>query len=395
MLGERIADLGLPAGAPGARLRRPRLGQGGGAAVRPLRGLRRAARPRDALDRRGDGHRARLPDRVREGAGGRRRAAAERGHGLHHASPTKTRPAPSGSPRPCTTTAFASSPRAAPPRRSRAWACPCEPLNKIGEGSPHVLDWIERGDVDLVVNTPTGVGARTDGWEIRRAAVAPRHPLPDDARGRALGGPRDRRRARASGEPRGAVPAGAPRRAARRRRAPRAGDPDARRPGGVSGAQRFGRRRRCGHRAYEELGAYRLLRVARPERPGCAEPGQFAMLAAVRALGRRRGRAAVPARAPSRSRGATRQRVPSSCSRTSGPGTRRLCELRAGERLWLLGPLGRGFRRPPAGRRALLVGGGVGIAPLAILQDRSRSPGATRAARLPRRRARPRRGAVR
>jgi carbamoyl-phosphate synthase large subunit len=49
-------------------------------------------------------------------------------------------------------------------------------LNKIGEGSPHVLDWIERGDVDLVVNTPTGSGARTDGYEIRRAAVA--HGIP-------------------------------------------------------------------------------------------------------------------------------------------------------------------------------------------------------------------------
>jgi carbamoyl-phosphate synthase large subunit len=53
---------------------------------------------------------------------------------------------------------------------------PVQGLNKIQEGSPHVLDWIERGDVDLVVNTPTGVGARTDGWEIRRAAVA--HGIP-------------------------------------------------------------------------------------------------------------------------------------------------------------------------------------------------------------------------
>jgi len=53
---------------------------------------------------------------------------------------------------------------------------PVERLNKIGEGSPHVLDWIERGDVDLVVNTPTGFGARTDGWEIRRAAVS--HGIP-------------------------------------------------------------------------------------------------------------------------------------------------------------------------------------------------------------------------
>jgi carbamoyl-phosphate synthase large subunit len=53
---------------------------------------------------------------------------------------------------------------------------PAQALNKIAEGSPHVLDWIERGDVDLVVNTPTGVGARTDGYEIRRAAVA--HGIP-------------------------------------------------------------------------------------------------------------------------------------------------------------------------------------------------------------------------
>jgi carbamoyl-phosphate synthase large subunit len=49
---------------------------------------------------------------------------------------------------------------------------PVERINKLGEGSPHVVDWIERGDVDIVVNTPTGSGARTDGWEIRRAAVA-------------------------------------------------------------------------------------------------------------------------------------------------------------------------------------------------------------------------------
>ena len=53
---------------------------------------------------------------------------------------------------------------------------PAQAINKIAEGAPHVLDWIERGDVHLVVNTPTGVGARTDGYEIRRAAVA--HGVP-------------------------------------------------------------------------------------------------------------------------------------------------------------------------------------------------------------------------
>jgi carbamoyl-phosphate synthase large subunit len=54
----------------------------------------------------------------------------------------------------------------------RSMGVPCETLNKVGEGSPHVVDWIERGDVDLVVNTPTGSGARSDGFEIRRAAIA-------------------------------------------------------------------------------------------------------------------------------------------------------------------------------------------------------------------------------
>jgi NAD(P)H-flavin reductase len=52
-----------------------------------------------------------------------------------------------------------------------------------------------------------------------------------------------------------------------------------------------------------------------------------------------------------------------------GPGTRRLAELRAGDGLWLLGPLGRPFQQPRAGRRPILVGGGVGTAPLVVLRD--------------------------
>jgi carbamoyl-phosphate synthase large subunit len=49
---------------------------------------------------------------------------------------------------------------------------PVERLNKVQEGSPNVVDLVERGDVDLVINTPTGTKARSDGYEIRRAAVA-------------------------------------------------------------------------------------------------------------------------------------------------------------------------------------------------------------------------------
>ncbi|HEY5197774.1 MAG TPA: carbamoyl-phosphate synthase large subunit [Solirubrobacteraceae bacterium] len=56
-------------------------------------------------------------------------------------------------------------------RAIEAIGVPVTRLNKVGEGSPHVVDWMERGDVDLVINTPNGSGARSDGWEIRRAAV--------------------------------------------------------------------------------------------------------------------------------------------------------------------------------------------------------------------------------
>ena len=48
---------------------------------------------------------------------------------------------------------------------------PVERINKIQEGSPNVVDYIERGEVDLVINTPTGSGARADGYEIRSAAT--------------------------------------------------------------------------------------------------------------------------------------------------------------------------------------------------------------------------------
>ncbi|MGH2859682.1 MAG: carbamoyl-phosphate synthase large subunit, partial [Solirubrobacteraceae bacterium] len=45
-------------------------------------------------------------------------------------------------------------------------------INKLNEGTDHVVDWIERGAVDLVINTPTGTRARSDGYEIRTAAIA-------------------------------------------------------------------------------------------------------------------------------------------------------------------------------------------------------------------------------
>ena len=40
------------------------------------------------------------------------------------------------------------------------------------QGEPTTIDAIMNGDIDLIVNTPFGVGSRLDGYEIRTAAVA-------------------------------------------------------------------------------------------------------------------------------------------------------------------------------------------------------------------------------
>ena len=44
-----------------------------------------------------------------------------------------------------------------------------------GEG-PTVVDLVRRGRCDLVINTPQGSGARTDGYRIREAALVARIP---------------------------------------------------------------------------------------------------------------------------------------------------------------------------------------------------------------------------
>ncbi len=50
-------------------------------------------------------------------------------------------------------------------------------VNKVSEGSPHVADYIRQGEICLIVNTPLGKGAFSDGIEIRQAAIARRVPL--------------------------------------------------------------------------------------------------------------------------------------------------------------------------------------------------------------------------
>jgi len=48
---------------------------------------------------------------------------------------------------------------------------PVTRVKKIVEGNPNLLDYLKNGEVQLILNTPSGKGARTDEGKIRAAAV--------------------------------------------------------------------------------------------------------------------------------------------------------------------------------------------------------------------------------
>jgi dihydroorotate dehydrogenase electron transfer subunit len=117
----------------------------------------------------------------------------------------------------------------------------------------------------------------------------------------------------------------------------------------------------------ERVGAYELITVADPEGPADPRPGQFYMLAAAEGWGAGADERPFLPRAFSFLR--ARRGELQFLLEDVGPGTHRLGALRAGEGLLLLGPLGLGFTAAADGTRPLLVGGGIGIAPLAAWQD--------------------------
>ncbi len=53
---------------------------------------------------------------------------------------------------------------------------PVERVKKIIEGHPNLIDHMKNEDVDLILNTPSGKGARTDEGTIRAASV--QHGVP-------------------------------------------------------------------------------------------------------------------------------------------------------------------------------------------------------------------------
>jgi len=120
------------------------------------------------------------------------------------------------------------------------------------------------------------------------------------------------------------------------------------------------RRERRSVVAVEWIGPYALVRVTR----GSLDrgiPGQFFMLEAPgRVLPRPMSLCLAP-------RGELAFLVD-----PIGPGTRALAELERGDEIGVLGPLGNGFRLDVA--KPLLVGGGIGIAPLPYLSEALERP---------------------
>jgi len=131
----------------------------------------------------------------------------------------------------------------------------------------------------------------------------------------------------------------------------------------------FGRRL-CEVAENNASGGYRIFSLLDRDGPA-PEAGQFYMLAAEHGWGENGGRPFLP-RAIS-----VAEAVPAKegvrldfLVEGVGPGTDRLCQLEAGEEVCVVGPLGNSFSVPkqvnPAAAGAILVGGGIGIAPMAI-----------------------------
>ena len=230
-------------------------------------------------------------------------------------------------------------------------------VGKHSEGrGDDVVPLILDGSVDLVINTPQGVGPRLDGYEIRAAAVARGVPCITTIQGAAacVQGIE----ALVRGEHRGAVAAGAPRRAA---------------PVGRGGGALMPLQVQGEVLSVRRVGAYHAMTVVAPGIPELTRPGHFL---AVQVGGPEssmllRRAFAIHEVRPTGLYGGTVEVV----FAVHGRGTAWLAERRQGDPLDVVGPLGKPFRLPREAVTATLVGGGYGAAPLLPLAAALRERG--------------------
>ncbi len=117
----------------------------------------------------------------------------------------------------------------------------------------------------------------------------------------------------------------------------------------------------------KQVGAYRLMTCCDPDGP-LPQAGQFYMLCATDGWGGGEQERPFLPRPYSYLRASGENSELSFIFEDVGPGSHVLGSLQPPAKLWLMGPLGIGFWRPDDDRRALLVGGGIGLAPLAAWQ---------------------------
>ncbi len=133
--------------------------------------------------------------------------------------------------------------------------------------------------------------------------------------------------------------------------------------------------RRCEVVANSQSGAYRVISALDRSGP-VPQPGQFYMLAATD-RGGVLGRPYLPRAFSFAEASVTDAGVRLAfLAESIGPGTAHICELTPGDGLSATGPLGSAFSDPSllteGAGGAILVGGGIGVAPLAALRQRLR-----------------------
>ena len=171
MAGKKLREIGLHDRARAET----RCGQGVGVSFRAIPGRRYDPRPGDEIDRRGDGNRQDLRDGVCQGGAGGLVESAGCGAACLSASAMTTSRYLEPIARGLVGMGFELIATRGTADHIRNLGLKCESINKVLDGSPHIVDAMKEGRVAMVVNTPDTNGTK-DPFSIRRTALELRLP---------------------------------------------------------------------------------------------------------------------------------------------------------------------------------------------------------------------------